>query len=95
LFVRPQATFEWSTRKVPHLGKLLALPTKISIGWKRLSELNTLAYYENLYITDVKSFITLGPGHTGHNYHHHYHYDNYYYYHHYHYYHPAPSPALH
>jgi hypothetical protein len=24
---------------------------------------NTLAYYEYLYITDIKSFITLGPGH--------------------------------
>ncbi len=27
-----------------------------------MPETNTLAYYENSYITDVKSFITLGPG---------------------------------
>jgi hypothetical protein len=27
-----------------------------------LARENTLAYYENSYTTDVKSFITLGPG---------------------------------
>jgi hypothetical protein len=30
-------------------------------SWKGLNGTNTLAYYENLQITDVKSFITLAP----------------------------------
>jgi hypothetical protein len=29
---------------------------------KGLPGAKTLAYYENVYITNVKSFITLGPG---------------------------------
>jgi hypothetical protein len=37
----------------------------IRLGWKGLSETNTLAYKENSKITDVKSFITLGPGFEG------------------------------
>ncbi len=40
-------------------GRLLALPTKSGIGWKGLSGTNTLAYYENFQITDIKCFITL------------------------------------
>ena len=31
-------------------------------GLKSLPKTNDLAYYENSEITDVKSFITLGPG---------------------------------
>ncbi len=40
----------------------LALPTNIRLGWKVLPGTNTLAYYENLQIADVQSFITLVPG---------------------------------
>ncbi len=29
---------------------------------KSLPDTNALAYYENLYITDVKSFIAMAPG---------------------------------
>ncbi len=49
--------------KVKHLsgaplkGRLLALSTNIRLGWKGLTETNTPAYYENLLITAVKSFI--------------------------------------
>jgi len=56
LWVRPQPTLEWSARKVLHLGKLLALPTNIGLGWKGLPRANTLAYIE-----DLKSLITLNP----------------------------------
>ncbi len=31
----------------PLLGRLLALPTNIRLGWQYLLETNTLAYYEN------------------------------------------------
>jgi hypothetical protein len=47
---------------VPLYGRFLAQPTKISLVWKGQSGMNTLAYYGHLYITDVKSFIILGPG---------------------------------
>jgi hypothetical protein len=39
-----------------------SLPTNISLGWKSSSGTETLADYEHSSITDVKSFITLGPG---------------------------------
>ncbi len=42
------------------LGRLLALPAKIMLGWKDLPGTNTLVYYKNSKITDMKSFITLG-----------------------------------
>jgi len=38
-----------------------ALPTNIRLGWKGLPGTNTLAYYENLQLTAVKSFITFAP----------------------------------
>ncbi len=38
----------------------LALSTNNCRRWKGLSVKNTLAYYENSQITDIKSFITLG-----------------------------------
>jgi hypothetical protein len=41
---------------------LLALPAIIRLGWEDLPGRNTLAYYEHLLITDVKSFMALGPG---------------------------------
>jgi hypothetical protein len=40
----------------------LALPAIIRLGRKGLPGKNTLAYYENLKITDRKSFIIFGPG---------------------------------
>jgi len=39
-----------------------ALPPNMRLGYKGLPGTNTLTYYENPYITDIKSFITLGPG---------------------------------
>ncbi len=45
----------------PLQGRLLTFPTNIRIGWINLPGANTLAYYENLYITDKKSFKTLTP----------------------------------
>ncbi len=41
--------------------RLLALPESIRLGWKGLPGTNALAYYENSYVTAVKSFITLAP----------------------------------
>jgi hypothetical protein len=40
------------TREAP------ALPTIM----ERLAGVNTRAYYEHMYMTEVKSFITMGPG---------------------------------
>jgi hypothetical protein len=50
--------------RVKHLQMLHSkvgswLHTNIRLGWKGLSGSNTLAYYENLLITTVKSFIGL------------------------------------
>ncbi len=39
----------------------MALPTNMRLGWKDLPRTNTLAYYENPYITVVKRFIGLAP----------------------------------
>jgi hypothetical protein len=55
-------------RSLPYSGeperffKVLALPTDIRLGWKGSPWTNTTAYYKNLQITSVKSFITLGQG---------------------------------
>ncbi len=43
------------------LGQTLALPANIRLGWKGLPGTNTLVYYENPYITAVKSFIVQAP----------------------------------
>jgi hypothetical protein len=43
-------------------GRLLALPLNIRLGWKGLTGTHTVAYYGHLLFTDVKTFITLGPG---------------------------------
>jgi hypothetical protein len=53
--------------KVEHLkgallGQAQALPANIRIGLKGLPGTNTLAYYENLLITAVKSLIVHAPG---------------------------------
>ena len=34
----------------------------IRLGWEGLPGTNTLAYYWHLWVTTIKSFITLGPG---------------------------------
>jgi hypothetical protein len=47
--------------EVPLRCSTLALLTEFRLGWKDLSGTNTLAYYENSYVTDFKSFITLSP----------------------------------
>jgi hypothetical protein len=54
---------------IEHLkGDLLiyspALSINIRLGWKVLPVKNTLAYYEHLQITTVKSFIASGSGPT-------------------------------
>jgi hypothetical protein len=48
--------------RAPPLAGLLALPTNIRLGGKAF-RVQTLAYYEDLSITGVKSFVTLGLGH--------------------------------
>jgi hypothetical protein len=51
------------TLKEVHLwGRLLALPTIIRLGFKSLPGSNTLPHYEHSLNTNVKSFITFGPG---------------------------------
>ena len=49
-----EASFRCST--------LMALSTNIRRGLKGLAGTNTLAYYEHLQITAVKSLMTLTPG---------------------------------
>jgi hypothetical protein len=49
---------------VPFKGRLLVLPSNIRLGWICLPGNKTLAYYEQYYITVVKSFIVLGPEHS-------------------------------
>jgi hypothetical protein len=46
----------------PLQSRLNALPTNIRLGWKCLPRTNALAFYKNLQIMAVKSFITLTPG---------------------------------
>jgi len=51
-------------------GRLLTLPTNIRQGWKGLSMINTLTYYNTKFITAVKSFkvqATNGRLDTQHN----------------------------
>ncbi len=43
-------------RNLPYLG-VLALPTNIRLGWKRLTATNALAYYRRETLAAVKSFI--------------------------------------
>jgi hypothetical protein len=40
--------------EAPLVGRLLASPTNIGLGWQYLPETNTLAYYENPLITNKK-----------------------------------------
>jgi hypothetical protein len=46
----------------PLKGRLVALLTNVRQGWKSLQETNTLAYYENPKIADLKSLLTLVVG---------------------------------
>jgi hypothetical protein len=43
----------------PPLGRLLALPTNIRLGWRGLAGTNTLVYYEKAKLKRL--YITLGP----------------------------------
>jgi hypothetical protein len=45
MFVMQELTLEWSKGNVLHLGKLLAFPTNIALGWKGLPGTNTLGYF--------------------------------------------------
>jgi len=51
-----EAPFSCST-----LSRLLASPANIRLDWRGLPEINILAFYENPYITAVKSFIVQAP----------------------------------
>ncbi len=42
-------------------SRLLAIITNIRLDWKSFAGANTLAYYINSQITDIKGFITLAP----------------------------------
>jgi hypothetical protein len=44
------------------LRKAMGLLENIRLGWKLLPRTNTIAYYKHSKISEVKSFITLGPG---------------------------------
>ncbi len=46
----------------PLYGRLLALPTNTRLGWKGLPGTDTLAYYRNLSILAVISFMIQAPG---------------------------------
>ncbi len=61
LWARPGAYPIVGHLKVYSIGQVPALQTDSWLGWKVLPWTNTLAYYEHLWITAIKSFITLGP----------------------------------
>ncbi len=48
--------------KADSLWEAPALLASIRVGWNGLPGTNTLAYYEHLTITSIKSFIRFGPG---------------------------------
>jgi hypothetical protein len=45
--------------KVLHEGRLLALPTNITLSWKGLPGTNTLACDKSSYITAIKKFYNI------------------------------------
>jgi hypothetical protein len=63
LRVRQGASLEWRILTGAALGLAPTLLTNIGQGWKGLTGSNTQTYCAHLQIADVKSFITLGPGH--------------------------------
>ncbi len=58
LWVRPGACPSKAPPKFSTLGRLLALPTNMTLGWRYLLGTNTIAYYEHSQVTEEKSFIT-------------------------------------
>jgi hypothetical protein len=54
LLVRPRALPRGEKLKDVPLGLAPVLAANIRLGWKDLTETNTLAYYENYSITDKK-----------------------------------------
>ncbi len=60
--MRPRAYPRLEHLKGASLGYATAFPTNITLGWKGLPATNSLAYYENLEIMAVKSFIAQAPG---------------------------------
>ncbi len=52
-----------ATERYSTLGRLLASPTNIRLGWKGLPGTKSLAFYKKLKITAVKFFIVLDPRH--------------------------------
>ncbi len=61
MFVGKEPTLEGSTYKTIHSDRLLASPINIKLGGKGLPG-TTLYLLRAFVITDVKSFITSGPG---------------------------------
>jgi hypothetical protein len=61
MWVRPGAYPRVEHLKGASFGYAPALSANIRLSWEGLPETNNLAYYENLYITAVKSFIVLAP----------------------------------
>jgi hypothetical protein len=55
-----EPTLEWSTLKVIHFGRLLALPSNIRLGWKGLPGTNTVAYSEKSVTYGRKLFYIIG-----------------------------------
>ncbi len=51
----------WLTLGYSVKGKLLVLPTNIRLSWKGLPGTNTVAHYEDAWITDKKVYIGLVP----------------------------------
>jgi hypothetical protein len=59
LQIKPEPSRVKNLSGAPFLGRLLALPVNIRLGWKGLLGTNTLAYCEHVYTADVKSVITI------------------------------------
>jgi hypothetical protein len=64
LWIRQGAYSRFEDLKGASLWLAPALSTIIRLGWKDLPTTNTLVYYnyKNSLISEIKSFITLGPG---------------------------------
>jgi hypothetical protein len=54
MHLRPEPTRVNDLSDAPLYGRLLASLTNIGLGWESMPRTNTLAYYENPYITDKK-----------------------------------------
>ena len=59
--VRPGANPKVEHLKAASMGCAMALPANIRLGWKGKPGTNALAYYINLSIIAIKSFIKLSP----------------------------------